>query len=355
MSQLTNLIAKRVRTKCLRALRSVGVHPRTIAALSGGNKLLPSQAADLALMRSDNSAASEPFRATPIWVALAREFDAWFAFEGIADVECQQMNGFFSSPFPGDPKLLRYASWMLFEHLKKRDAYGVLGSVDATIDSLDSDLAFDFDGKICTWDYLISVDSFYTIVEANPKILTDRLTVAELGAGWGRIGHILKRVNPLLTYVVFDLPEVLLVSSVHLPRRLPTETVLSYRDSRSLTRIGRADVHDKGLVFLGAHDLEKCEDGLFDCFINIASFQEMTKTQVGRYFDIVDRVLCGTFYTQQLWTSKTHAYGVGEIAGFEDYPFKHAWEKQFVRNTTWSDLYFETVFQNTERPAAATC
>ena len=297
-------------------------------------------------MRSDNDSAGPPFRASPIWNDLARRFDAWFAFEGIGEVERQDMNAFFSSPFPRDPKLLRYASWMLYQNLKARDKFSVLQRVPASLQDLSSGLAFEFDGKAYTWDYLISVDSFYAMAEADPRIVTDEVMVAELGAGWGRVGHILKSVNPLLTYVVFDLPEVLLVSSVHLPRRLPKEKTLQYRDSRKLTRISKSDLLGRGLVFLGAHDLQKCEDGLFDYFVNIASFQEMTKAQVGSYFDIIERVLRGTLYTQQLWSAHTHAYEVGEIGGFDDYPFKAHWTQKFVRNTTWSNLYFEAAYQN---------
>ncbi len=192
---------------------------------------------------------------------------------------------------------------------------------------------------------MISIDSFYSIAEVEPRVVTDALIIGELGAGWGRIGYILKKINPKLTYAIFDLPEVLLVSSVHLPRRLPTENVLTYSEGRELKQIGRNQLNSKGLAFFGAHHLKLCEEGLFDIFINIASFQEMSKAQVSSYFDIIDYVLKGTLFTQQLWNSNTHGYDVGEISMYEDYPFKENWSQEYLRNTAWSDLYFETALR----------
>lgn len=205
-------ITERLQAKSLSALLKIGIHPRSLADMLGCNELSPNLAADLAIMRADNLAAPQPFRASPIWTSLARQFDIWLSFEGIKDVEYQKMNGFFASPLPDNPKLLRYACYMLYQSLKARDKYKVLATVNSTADKPDSGIVFEFDGHMFSWDYLISVDSFYAICEVDPRIATDDIVVGDLGAGWGRIGHILKSVNPRLKYVVFDLPEVLLVS-----------------------------------------------------------------------------------------------------------------------------------------------
>ena len=73
------------------------------------------------------------------------------------------------------------------------------------------------DSQTLSLDLLFSIDDFYNLYEINPKIAHEPIVVAELGAGWGRLGYVLRKVNPRATYIVFDLPEVLLISQTYLP------------------------------------------------------------------------------------------------------------------------------------------
>ena len=98
-------------------------------------------------------------------------------------------------------------------------------------------------------------------------------------------------------------------------------------------------------MFLGAQDLPRIADGDLDFVINVASFQEMSRDQVSAYFDIIDRKTSGHLYTQQLWSSGTHAYKLGEIGGWDDYPWPAHWICENKRSAVWSDLYFEVVFK----------
>jgi putative sugar O-methyltransferase len=300
-------------------------------------------------MRADNRRSDPPYRATEIWQRLAQQFDTWFALEGIGNVESQEMNRFFSSPHPGDVKLLRYATWLLYRDLKARDHLGLLGSIPATAGA-DSGHAFEFEGHLVSWDQLISLDSLYSILETFPALMTEPVIVADIGAGWGRMGYVLKRANPRLTYVVFDLPEVLLVSSTYLPRLLPAERHLSYPESRMLGTLSRDSLSKWGCVFLAAQDLERCEDKSIDIAINIASFQEMTRQQLSLYFNSIERKVRSALYSLQLWKASTHAYDLGEVAGIHDYPIPPHWRLAFARNTPWSDLYCEATYQLTSPP-----
>src|SRR3546814_8684093 len=76
-------------------------------------------------------------------------------------------------------------------------------------------------------------------------------------------------------------------------------------------------------------------DGALDFVINIASFQEMSREQVSAYLDVIDRKASGLLYTQQLWSSGTHAYELGEIRGWEDYPWSAHWSKEQTRSAVW--------------------
>jgi hypothetical protein len=99
-----------------------------------------------------------------------------------------------------------------------------------------------------------------------------------------------------------------------------------------------------GLWFLGTQDLDRLQDKSVDLFINIGSFQEMILPQIEMYCQVVDRKVRGTFYTLQLWKAETHGFNLGGIPGFEDYPFHPDWHRWYVRNASWSDLYFEAAY-----------
>ncbi len=135
MKYLNKIVTKlnKLAIACVVALQQLGIPPKFIASLFGIFELTNLEAAELKLMRADNRSAPNPFRASPIWVSLARKFDIWFAFEGIKEVEYQDMNAFFANPVPGNHKLLRYACWMLYQNLKARDKYNVLGNVNPSV------------------------------------------------------------------------------------------------------------------------------------------------------------------------------------------------------------------------------
>jgi putative sugar O-methyltransferase len=326
------------------ALRSVGLTPKRVTQALGTSALSADQQRLLEEMRRENALARPPFRATEIWKHIGAVFEDAFHLEGIRDVESQQLNRWFASPAPADPKLLRYASWMLYQNIKRRDSLDLLSRLSATV-GIGTGYAFEFEGHVVSWDLLISLDSLYAIAEAYPEVLTESLLVAEIGAGWGRMAPVLKAANPRATFAILDLPETLLVSSTYLPRVLPNERVLSYRESRSLRTLDKASLARYGIVFLAAQDLERFADGSIDVLINIASFQEMTREQLAAYFAVIDRKLRGALYTLQLWRASTHAFDLGEVTGFDDYPFPTTWKRRLCRNASWSDLYFEAVFE----------
>jgi putative sugar O-methyltransferase len=325
-------------------LKSVGLKKKRMAQLLGRTRLNAEQINLLKEMREANSTSRSPFRASDIWIQLSKRFDDWFWWEGIEDVECQEMNSFFSSPRPGEYKLLRYACWMFYQTLKASDKFDLLSKIPATANP-ESGLAFEFEGHLVSWDLLISIDTMNSLIEADPAILTEPVIVVDLGAGWGRMGYALKKVNPNCTYVICDLPEALLVSSTYLPKLVPHEKFHYFSKNRSIREFNKETFKNGGVFFLGAQDLECFADNTVNFFISIASFQEMTPKQVNEYFDLIDRKVNGVFYTQQLFEAKTHTWQIGEISGYKEYPFRSNWKQIYLRSATFSDLYFETAHQ----------
>lgn len=316
-----------------------------LARLFGKSSLTPEQASLLAEMQTDNSRAPSPFRATEHWEDVAQLFDRVFRLEGIGEVQEQYFNLRFSGFAPGDPRLHRYLVYTYFHLLRDRDVHGLLRRIPAA-EPVKLGMAYEVNGCKISLDLLLSIDEFYSLLELRPDLMSEPVIVAEIGAGWGRLGYVLKRVNPRLTYIIFDLPEALLISSTYLPRLLTGEEYRTYRQAREIPSLSRQAFFRSGVWFLGSHDLSRVQEGSLDVVVNIGSFQEMTETQVGQYFQIIsEKGRGGHLYLKQLWEGATHSHHLGEISGYGRYPFPSAWEKVFLRNVSFSPDFFETAYR----------
>lgn len=291
-------------------------------------------------MRADNRAAPAPFRATDYWVHVNERFDEWFAEEGIRDLEKQGYNALFSSPDRRSGKYYTYAVELLYRQVRERDRHGLLDRVRAE----GSKSVVTLGEHQVSWDLLLSVSTLLSLGEIEPRVFDEPVVVADLGAGWGRIGHALAMVNPQASYLLFDLPEALLVASTFLPRMLPEGIeVFDYARTREVKRFTREIlVGQPGVRFCATQDLERVDNGAIDLLANVASFQEMTRDQVNTYLSIVDRIAAGVVLEER-WRSPRGLEG-GVIAGYDEYAFPERWERRFLRSSVFSDAFFEAGF-----------
>jgi putative sugar O-methyltransferase len=312
--------------------------------------MTPDQRALLQLMRDDNNRAGFPFAPRGVWEKLCHDFDQQYHARGIPAKDIAWFNQSFSQSLPGNARYHRYAVYMLYRLLKQRDTTDLIGRFDW---SSDTGYEIAIDSRKYSWDTLISLDTVLSLAEADPGILTQPRIVVDLGSGWGRIGYALKRINPKITYVVLDLPEILMISMTILPRMLPAESVAMYPEVQGRPQLTREILASRGLWFAGSQDLLRIADRAIDVFINVASFQEMKLSQVRTYFDLIDTKVSGTFYTQQYVIVSDAQRPYNAISGIEEYPFKPTWTEHFKRHTTFSERFFEACYGvNQPQPTA---
>jgi len=225
---------------------------------------------------------------------------------------------------------------MLYTRVKDKDRYNLLERVTPSA-SEKNGIAVDVNGKILSWDYLISIDCVISIAEKYPKLINEPCVVLDLGAGWGRIGYVLKKINASITYVICDIPVSLLASQHYLPIVLPDETAFRYLDSRRRDEFTH-DYFSKacGLHFLGSQDLARFARNTIDLFINIASFQEMTLDQVRGYFSIIDQTTRDALYIQERYQ--------GDELSRQLYPYNPKWRMAFDRDIIFAPNYFESLY-----------
>jgi putative sugar O-methyltransferase len=305
----------------------------------------------LEAMRADNTRAGFPFAPRGCWINLCHDFHEKFRMAGIPNDDIAYFNQSFSQSLPGNPRYHRYAVYMLYRLVKQRDKANLLEQFDW---SSNTGYEIAIDGRRYAWDTLISLDTVLSIAEADSGVLNQPRIVVDLGAGWGRIGYVLKRINPQITYVALDLPEILMISMSVLPRMLTGESASLYRETSQFAALPRQVLQEHGLWFGGSQDLLRIEDGGIDVFINVASFQEMKLSQVRAYFDLIDRKVAGTFYTQQYVVVSDAQRPYNAISGLEEYPFKTSWTEHFNRHVTFSERFFEACF-GVNQPSSDRC
>jgi hypothetical protein len=298
------------------------------------SRLTPAQRFDLELMKSDNAVAGAPFRPSSVlWEPLSRVFEKRIHVDGLENPENSRINSWFFGQPPGSKKYYQYALWLLYGRVRERDTFGLLDRVTPSGDATHG-VTIEIGGRLLSWDYLISVDTAISLLEAEPRLLTDAMIILELGAGWGRLGSILLKINPRLIYVDCDIPVSLIVAQNYLPRTLPTVSAFPYRVTREVAEFTREHFLSKpGLYFCGTQHLPRFAARSVDLFININSFGEMSGEQVGAYMQIAERIVAEAIYILQR--------DQGDVLTRDDYPFPQGWRLEFNRPVSFAPAFFE--------------
>ena len=171
---------------------------------------------------------------------------------------------------------------------------------------------FERDGIVSSATGLHNATCAYQI----EKALGDHETISshrilEIGAGFGGLAEKLIRNLAPSTYVVCDLPQNLYLSATYLAVNFPARSLYFVDDQAP------EQITDGSLVFATPRGLELLGDS-FTLVINAYSFQEMTTSEIHRYFDYIRDHLDddGLFYF-------LNTYGASGAQKPSDYPFGH--------------------------------
>jgi len=109
----------------------------------------------------------------------------------------------------------------------------------------------------------------------------DKRLVMEIGAGWGGFAWQFKTHFPDTTYIIVDLPPVLLFSAVYLKTLFPSASIFIYGDEPLESLLDRPTGYD--FIFLPNFAIPALKLDNIYLAVNLVSFQEMTNEQVESY------------------------------------------------------------------------
>ena len=164
---------------------------------------------------------------------------------------------------------------------------------------------------------LISQDLANSILERDivhgqlRALSLDKPVIAELGAGYGRVGDVFLSTQPC-RFMVFDIPPALYVSQWYLSNRHPDKRVFSFRRFEDFADV-REEVEQADICFFTANQLALIPPDYFDVFIAIDNLQEMTLEQISRYTGLMSEKTRYVTYIKNLrdWNNEDDEITVG--------------------------------------------
>jgi putative sugar O-methyltransferase len=150
--------------------------------------------------------------------------------------------------------------------------------------------------------------------------LTSRLTILEIGGGYGGLARLFRQESPRSTVILVDIPSSLALATYFLTESCPGARVAT------ITELPPSGPLDSGLteydfVLLPGAWLARLPAECIDLVVNTTSFQEMPRQTIARYFAEIHRLCRGHFYCYNRLFTPSQYGGVS----FADYPFDDRW------------------------------
>lgn len=288
-------------------------------------------------------AANDPvFRPAKQWRVINFLFRRMMRGFGLSDFKAT-FGRFLAAYEPDNPRYFTALHHVYWAALEKRDRFGLLKTIAEP--ELGRGDTVTVAGRQVSIDLLQSIDELYRLVEVLDLKQDDHVTFCEIGAGYGRLAHVVLTAMPNARFLIFDLPESLLLSQFYLTSLFPDSPALLYPDSA--TAPDAAERWKTARIAFGLpHQLQSVPRGSVDACINIYSFMEMSPEQVEVYFAAVEKIDPRIFFIKQ----HKHEVNVLErsLLTNKGYPVRPGWT---VAHDGTSELY-EDVFETAYRVRA---
>lgn len=133
------------------------------------------------------------------------------------------------------------------------------------------------------------IHSYYFLNVLNTKIdFNTKKNICEIGPGNGNLISIIKKNFKNNKFLIIDLNETLLVSSIYLSSLFPDKKFILPNEIGNKINANLIDEND--FILLAPNQVELIEPEIIDLTINTSSFAEMNKKQIKNYFDLVQKI-----------------------------------------------------------------
>jgi putative sugar O-methyltransferase len=196
-------------------------------------------------------------------------------------------------------------------------------------------------GKLISQDLANSILEYYAIRAHFKTPRAESVTFCELGAGYGRNAYVFLNAFPKGKYIIIDIPPALYVSQKYLSSVFPDKKVFAFRCFDQFSAVEQ-EFQSADIVFLLPHQATFIPEKCVDLFVNISSLHEMQMPQITAYFNLIDKLTQGFFYSKQWIVSKNPEDDV--VISKKDYPIPKNWHELFSRQAKVQTHFFEAMY-----------
>jgi len=195
-------------------------------------------------------------------------------------------------------------------------------------------------GKLISQDLANSIREYSTILQAEPGLNSGSKSIAELGAGYGRLAYVMLQ-DPGARYVVFDIPPALAVSQWYLSQVFEREPIFRFRHVESFSSI-ESELSRCRIAFFTPNQLEMFPKHYFDVFASISTLPEMTARQVNNYLGLMSEKTRRLVYIKQwkTWTNLDDNFTFAQ----SDIQLTNGFAKVVEQDDPVQDAFFEGVW-----------
>jgi putative sugar O-methyltransferase len=228
---------------------------------------------------------------------------------------------------------------LIYEYALQRDRSGLLAKLDEP--TLGNPIRVYRKGRLISQDIVNSLRERNSILAAIGADGSTRFTLAEFGAGYGRLGYLLLETTTC-RYFVFDIPPALYLSQWYLTTLFPGRRVFRFRRFERFEEV-KDELSRTDIAFFTPNQLTKFPSGYFDVSVAISSMHEMRHDQIRHYMALLGRT---TRYALYLKQQKGYVNPVDNLViGKDDYPIPFGWAPTNERFDLINPGFFERVYQ----------
>ena len=229
-----------------------------------------------------------------------------------------------------------YAAFMglLWQYALLKDQLGCLEVCSEPM--LGDPIPVTYQGKLISQDLATSSLELNRI--AQHVDMSQVKTIAEIGAGYGRLAYLVMIRFPGLEYSIFDVPPALAISQNYLASTLGEDAVDLFREDAVVPEED-SPRNSKVKAFL-PHQMKLFPDDYFDLVINISSFDEMPREQIENYISLIDQK-CARWLYLKGHVKAAAAFSGGGVAQF---PYPSNWKLIYQGRDPFSPNFVERIY-----------
>lgn len=249
----------------------------------------------------------------------------------------------FMGKMPFDDEEVRYIYrlfvGLLWHYTVQNDPHGISSHLSEP--EIGDPLRTTLQGKLISQDLANSISERNTVHRFLGDIGGNRRVIAELGAGYGRLGHVFLATEPC-RYMIFDIPPALYISQWYLSRVHPGKRVFAFRPFADFADV-REEVEAADICFFTANQLALLPDDYIDAFLAVDCLGEMTLEQIARYKSLIARTTRKIVYFKNLndWTNPSDDLKVNT----DRYRLGESWRTELEEQDPIYEIYDTLIFR----------